>query len=96
MLTPYVIAFAAEFIANFTPYPGLVIVKVCGLSFALWGLVMCLTFIFAGNCLLRQLRLRGRKTVCVSTFRGTPGRDMEFQMATRHEFAFREQQRHQT
>lgn len=96
MLTPYVIAFAAEFIANFTPYPGLVIVKVCELSFALWGLVMCLTFIFAGNRLLRQLRLRGRKTVRVSTFRGTPGRDMESQMATRHEFASREQQRHQT
>ena len=96
MLTPYVIAFAAEFIANFNPYPGLVIVKVCELSFAVWGLVMCLTFIFAGNRLLRQLRLRGRKTVRVSTFRGTPGRDMESQMATRHEFASREQQRHQT
>lgn len=96
MLVPYIIAFAAELIGNFTPYPGLVIVKVCELLFAFWGLLMCITFLLAGNRLLRQLRLRGRKTVRVSTVRGaTPG-DMESQMATRQEFVSREQQRHQS
>lgn len=97
MLVPYFIAFAAELVGNFTPYPGLVIVKVCELLFAVWGLLMCITFLFAGNRLLRQLKLRGRKTVRVSTVRGaTPSRgDMESEMATRQEYISREQQRHQ-
>ncbi len=97
MLVPYVIAFAAELIGNFTPYPGLLIVKICELLFAFWGLLMCITFLLAGNRLLRQLRLRGRKTVRISTVRGTapPGHDMESRLATRQEFVSREQQRHQ-
>lgn len=94
MLTPYMIGFFSEIVANFTPYPGLLIVIVCFLFFALWGLVICLTFLFAGNRLLRQLRLRGRKTIRFSTVRAN-GTDMESQTAIRRNFASREQLRHQ-
>ena len=96
MLIPYIISFTAELIGNFTPYPGLLIVLVCEVFFAVWGLLICIAFLFAGNRLLRQLNLRGRKTVRISAVRNSSNRgDMEAQMATRHQFASREQQRHQ-
>ena len=96
VLAPYVIAFLAELIGNFTPYPALLIIIVCEVLLAIWGLAICIAFLFAGNRLLCQLNLRGRKTVRISAVPSFSRRDdLEAQMVTRRQFALKEKQRHQ-
>jgi len=94
LLTPYIIAFVSEIIGNFSPYPGLLIIAVCEFVFALWGLAMCVAFLIAGNRLLRQLQLREKKTIRISTVRAHSKRSHDRELDARQQFALREQHRH--
>ena len=62
-LVPYVIAIGGELIAHAAPYPTLIAVTVCESLFTLWGVVISVTYIFAGFRLLRKIDSQQRRTV---------------------------------
>ena len=67
VVTPYVVALAAETIGHVASYPALLAVVICEGLFSLWGLIICVTFLFAGMRLLRELSNRERRTIRRST-----------------------------
>ena len=88
VVTPYVVALAAETIAHVASYPALLAVVICEGLFSLWGLLICVTFLFAGIRLLRELSNRERRTIRRSTSmsqRGTYAR-RESEQFTQQEF----------
>lgn len=94
MLSPYIIAFLAQVISELAPYPGVITLLVCDSVFTLWGIIVCIAFLSAGNRLLRELRHRERKTIRVSATVNPNRENFAEEMAIRHEFAAREHQRH--
>ena len=88
--TPYVIAITAEVIGLTATYPALVSVIACEAFFSLWGIMMCIVFLFAGVRLLRQVRVHAKRTNRMSNMeRATPEERQQ-----RVEFANQEHARH--
>ena len=88
VVTPYVVALAAETIGHVASYPALLAVVICEGLFSLWGLLICVTFLFSGMRLLRELSTRERKTIRRSASmsqRGTFAR-RESEQFTQQEF----------
>lgn len=62
-LGPYVIAIGGEVIAHAAPYPLLVSVIACESLFTVWGVVLSITYLFAGFRLLRSINRQQKRTV---------------------------------
>lgn len=91
-IVPYVIALGAETISNVANYPALIAVIVCEGFFTIWGVAICVIFLFAGVRLLHEVRKRERRTLRRIT--SEPGAGEETAVhATSEEFATQEFQR---
>lgn len=86
VVLPYVIAIGAEVIGYLAEYPGLLSVIICEMTFALWGVTVCITYLIAGSRLMHQLRKRERNTVRMSGDKSTS--------AVQKDFAAEEYERH--
>ena len=62
----YTIAIIAEVIANTASYPALASVIVCDAFFTLWGLLVCIVYLFAGHRLLRKINRQFAQSVRIS------------------------------
>ena len=91
VVLPYVIAVLAEVIGYLAEYPGLLSVIVCEVTFALWGVTVCITYLFAGGRLMHQLRRRERNTVKMSSSTGPTQAEGQ---ANHMKFAAEEYERH--
>ena len=92
-IVPYVIALGAETISNVASYPALIAVIVCEGLFTVWGVAICVIFLFAGVRLLHEVHKRERRTLRRIT--SEPGAGEETAVhATSEEFATQEFQRH--
>ena len=93
LVAPFLVVYTAEIVALIVPYPGLISVVICELVFMVWGIVVCLLFLYAGNRLLRKVRRRQLRSMRVSDaqLKGTNQSDI----AARSQYVTSEQQRHQ-
>lgn len=70
----YVLAIIAEAVANIAFYPALLTVIICQGIFVLWGVLVCILYLFAGGRLRRKLKGQCSITVrkCLSTLERHP------------------------
>ena len=70
----YLPAVGTEAIANIAPYPALLSVIICEGVFTLWGVLICIFYLFAGGRLRRRLKGQCSKAVrrCLSTLERHP------------------------
>lgn len=99
VVLPYIIAISAEVIGYLAEYPGLLSIIVCEVSFSLWGVTVCITYLFAGGRLMHQLRRRERNTVKlsgagISKTAVTEGPSSSSSRQTQTDFATQEYERH--
>ena len=92
-IVPYVISLGAEIISQVANYPALIAVIVCEGVFTIWGVTICVTFLFAGVRLLREVRKSQRRTL--RRFTSLPeGNEVGAVEATSEEFVKQEFKRH--
>ena len=62
-VAPYIIAVIAEVISYLVTYPALISIVICEAFFVLWGITICIAYLFTGVRLLREVRVRMRRTM---------------------------------
>ena len=69
-LTPYVLALVAETVANVAPYPALSTTLACDAFFIVWGVCICVFYVFAGSRLLHKLKVNYARSLSPRLERG--------------------------
>lgn len=94
-VAPYIIAFSAEIISYSIPYPALITIIACEAFFALWGISICIAYLFVGIRLLRELNFSERRTMRISaSVTNTEDMDTQAPQQGQNHFAAQEYQRH--
>lgn len=85
LVVSYAISLSAEIIGISVPYPGLFSVVLCEIVFMVWGVAICVIYLFAGTRLLRRVQLHESRTFkrVSSVPGGEEGRSQQKQFVTR-------------
>ena len=95
LVTPFLVVYVTEIITLTAPYPGLISVVICELIFMIWGIVVCLLFLYAGNRLLGKVKQRQMRSSKVSVTQLEDKNQSDIDGAARSKYITSEQQRHQ-